>query len=293
MPQFDAANVTVALPLWAAAALLVLLVAVCILALRRSATPGSVAALFGIPALIVIAWAAWSHLDRSILLQHAVERQALDARAAQLTVAAMTPGSALACLDAVAGQAVEAACERALFVSPEAVAAAVAYVEARLRLLADGLDYARRADGGYRATLAGLRRAIESDRFGFVAHVLATRDGCTPEQCEAFALLRDAGAVKANLQARTYEGIVARYAPAWSEPMDASMASPAAETPAKPENPGAAATKPIEFPSAASIPPVSIMNANPPGAAAAGSEPAEPRAPASPPAADPAAPRAP
>ena len=41
---------------------------------------------------------------------------------------AIAPGSALSCLDEMAGEAVEAACEKGVFASPEAVAAAVKYV---------------------------------------------------------------------------------------------------------------------------------------------------------------------
>ena len=61
---------------------------------------------------------------------------------------------------------------------------------ARLTLLADGLAFARHGDPDFAATLAGLRRAIELDRFGIAAHVLAVRDGCTAERCAAFALLQ-------------------------------------------------------------------------------------------------------
>lgn len=268
MPKFDAADAMLALPVWGTGALLLLLIAVCVLALRRSGSPGSVASLFGIPALIIIAWAAWSHADQSILSQRTAQRQALDARAAQLTASATAPGSALACLDAIAGEMVEGTCGRALFVGPESVAAAATYVEARLRLLADGLDYARRSDGGYQAMLAPLRRALETDRFGFVAHVLATRDGCTPEQCAAFALLRDASAVKANLQAHTYDNNIGRYSPAWAVSAQFNPAAPVATN------------KTINFPSASSIPPVSIMSSEPRRDAAAGAEPAAPRAPA-------------
>ena len=49
----------------------------------------------------------------------------------------------------------------------------MAYVDARLALLADGLDLAAR-DPRYAASIERLRRAIESDRYGLVAHVLAT-----------------------------------------------------------------------------------------------------------------------
>lgn len=276
MPQIDAANVTLALPLWAAGAVLVLLLVLAVVALRRSATSGSIAALFGIPALIVIGWAAWTSIDQGIVAQHRAERQALDARMAQLAASAVAPGSSLACLDAMAGREVEASCERALFASPQTAAAAAVYVEARLRLLADGLDYARRADRSYQAALVPLQLAAETDRFGFVAHVLAYRDGCTPQQCIAFALLHDATEVKAHMQAQTYDKTVARYAESWTE-QGAANAS-AAGTPA---NAGLAVptvvTKPIDFPSAASIPPVSIMNPEPP--AGAKTTPSAPRTP--------------
>ena len=55
---------------------------------------------------------------------------------------AIAPGSALSCLDEMAGEAVSTACEKAVFASPEAVAAAVKYVAAQLALLKDGTAYA-------------------------------------------------------------------------------------------------------------------------------------------------------
>jgi hypothetical protein len=264
--------------LWAAAALLVLLLllVICVVAVRRSGS-SSVAALFAVPALVVIAWSVWSFADHSILRQRVEEREALNARALQLATVAMAPGSALACLDAGAGDLVDASCEAAVFGKPENVAAATAYVEARLRLLADSLDYSRRADRSYGNTLVHLRRGIEADRYGFVAHVLATRDGCTADACDTFSLLRDPKLVKANIAARTLEKHIARHAARWSDqgPAPVAAGSPAqlpaaAMTSAVP--PAAVispvpVTKPIDFPSAASIPPVSIMT-EPPGASA-------------------------
>ena len=58
-----------------------------------------------------------------------------------LATRALAPGSALACLDTIAGETVENACEKALFASPEATAAAVSYVAAQLSLLAAGSDH--------------------------------------------------------------------------------------------------------------------------------------------------------
>jgi len=80
-----------------------------------------------------------------------------------MTKHALMPGSALACLDASAGELVEAACEKALFATPEAAAAAVAYVTAQLSLLADGSEFERRSGANYESALGRLRHAIETD----------------------------------------------------------------------------------------------------------------------------------
>jgi len=263
-----------AVPLWTAAALLILLLVMFFLAVRRSGSFAPVGALFGVAALVVIAFSAWKFADHSIQRQQVAEREALNARALQLTAAALVPGSPLACLDGVAGEAVNASCEAAIFRSPETVAAAAAYVEARLRLLADGYDYVDRVDRHYWDALALLRSSLEADRYGFVAHVLMTRDGCNVDSCAAVGwLLRDSGPVKANIHARTLENHIQRYAGTWP----GQKSSPVAAAP-PPELPPAVAaimstpTKPIDFPTAASIPPVSIMTEPP---AAPASAPAE------------------
>ena len=72
----------------------------------------------------------------------------------ELTARAIMPGSALACLDAMAGEAVESSCEKALFATPEATAAAVSYVGAQLSLLAAGHAQAHRLDPGRETMLA-------------------------------------------------------------------------------------------------------------------------------------------
>ena len=66
-----------------------------------------------------LALEAWSRLDlRS-------ERRELDARAQELFMRAALPGSAFACLDPLVGDVVESACEKAIFQTPEATAAAL------------------------------------------------------------------------------------------------------------------------------------------------------------------------
>ena len=136
---------------------------------------------------------------------------------------------------------------------------------AQLALLADFSVHARRPGGRAPMALATLRRAIETDRFGLVAHTLTVRDGCTAAACEAFALLEDPSRIAANLSKHTYDLYVARHAAAWpasgQEPVAAATAAPA---PVAGEVPtGSADRKGVFFPSAASIPPVSIMDTEP------------------------------
>jgi hypothetical protein len=221
---------------------------------------------------------AWAFLDRSAGQDAGADRRALQQRAEELTAHALAPGSALPCLDAVAGDEVETACERSLFASPASVAVATSYVTARLALLTDMVGYVKRGGGGIDNTLLPLRRAVEADRYGFLAHALAIRDGCTSQDCKALLALGDATNVRNNLSAATFDDYLNRYLAAWNQPADMPLADAAAQ-------PGALAPHKIvniDFPSAASIPAVSIMNPEPTGkapapaaAANAGSVPAD------------------
>ena len=225
-----------------------------------------------IAGLLLGAFAVAVAIDRVQFLEQTAERRALTERAAALDRAAIAPGASLACLDAGAGDAVENACERAVFASAQSAAAAVTYMAARLRLIADAAAFPDDAD--LKAALAASRRAVEIDRYGVVAQALAARDeGCTAERCALFALLSDTNALKANLKARVFEQYVSRYADAWNRPpgekAPAVSALPAPVPPAlaqdePPRAPGKTVSSKYDFPSAASIPPVSIMNAEPP-----------------------------
>ena len=210
-------------------------------------------------------------LDRMAMDNQAAERRALLQRGTALAAAALSPGSALSCLSGGAGETIENACETAVFADAQTAAAAVAYTGARLALLKDVTAYARRGEAGFLDAFAATRRALELDRFGLAAHVLAERDGCTAERCAAFAWLGDTGALKANLRVRAFETYVARHAAAWSksEPKEVPVAEkqPPAAVASVPEPPRPAShpvASKYDFPSAASIPPVSIMNAEPP-----------------------------
>jgi hypothetical protein len=109
-----------------------------------------------------------------------------------------------------------------------------------------------------------LRRALEADRFGIVAHVLAVRDGCAPNQCSAFAWLGDTSRINVNLAERPFDARIRTYAANWP----AAGARALASTPPPSPAPSAAVKVPnnLYFPSATSIPPVNIMTAEPPPA---------------------------
>jgi hypothetical protein len=165
---------------------------------------------------------------------------------------------ALSCIDDIAGETVLTACEKGLFGSPEAAAAALSYAAAMItRVTAPG-DVAT-ANANMTAALQMERRAVERDRYGLMAYVLAVRDHCTPSACFAFRSLTDSTQIAANMDQRVYDGLIARYAPSWNAPAAAPAPAPVAVL-----SPGATG-KPTnaDFPSAASTPPVSIMTPEP------------------------------
>ncbi|MDX3966215.1 MAG: hypothetical protein QHD01_06395 [Bradyrhizobium sp.] len=182
----------------------------------------------------------------------------------QATATASLP--ALSCLDDLAGDAVAAGCEKALFGAPDAAAAAVSYTAARIdRLTALG-DVAT-AERGLTLEMKVLRKSLERDRYGLVAHVLIVRDGCTQFDCAAFRSLTDQQQVAANMGSHLYDTLVARYAPTWNTPATApAMPATAALAGLPPSMPTGRPTN-AEFPSASSTPPVSIMSPEPSTAA--------------------------
>jgi len=205
---------------------------------------------------------------------------------APTTMVASMP--ALACVDDLAGEAVLTACEKAVFGSPEATAAALSYAAHQItRLTAFGDLIA--ANKNMTPSLEALRRAVEHDRYGLMAEVLVVRDHCTPSDCAAFRSLTDRSRLASNIEERTYQGMVARYSALWNAP---AAAAPAVAGGA-PLIPGVPTGRPTnaEFPSASSTPPVSIMTPEPPTASASRQPAAAAAAPA--PSPKPAAPASP
>jgi hypothetical protein len=201
------------------------------------------------------------------------EGSANETRVQVVTTAALP---ALSCIDDLAGDTVLSACEKALFGSPEAAAAAVSYTAAQISRLTALGDVAT-ANKNLPPELKALRRAIERDRYGLVARVLVARDGCTQFDCAAFRSLSDQQQVAGNMDAHLYDGLIARYAPSWNAP---ATSMPGAIAGLPPSVPTGRPTN-AEFPSAASTPAVSIMAPEPPARPApSGTAAATPRPPA-------------
>jgi hypothetical protein len=282
--DFDPEAGSSVLRLWVAAGSAALLVATCVLTIVRSRI--KVASALERTGVVVVgavlgAVIAWTLVDRSFGHDNDADRRALELRAEELTAHALAPGSTLPCLDALAGDDVEAACEKSLFASAANVAVVSSYVTARLDLLSDIVAYVKRGGRNIDATLMPLRRAVEADRFGFLAHALAMRDGCTSQQCKPLSVLSDPSHIRANLSRATLDHYLEHYVAVWNQPVDAAVADASGAAPTT-----AGQTPPkkivnIDFPTAASIPAVSIMSpepgskpASPSAAAAANSQPA-------------------
>lgn len=177
---------------------------------------------------------------------------------------------ALSCIDDLAGEAVLTACEKALFGSAEATAAALSYAGAQITRLT---SFGDAASAKLTPEMQALRRAVERDRYGLMAYVLLARDRCTQSDCAAFRSVTNRQQLVSNMDERVYDGLVMRYSASWNA--SAPMAAAVPVTALAPSMPTGKPTT-ADFPSAASTPPVNIMTPEP-GTTAA---PVAPRAPA-------------
>jgi hypothetical protein len=225
--SIDTSSGTVTLSFLAAGVGAALLGLFLLLAVFRTSASEVVWTLTRVGLVVVVAASAWLFFNRAIEHDRTEERRVLDQRIEALTARATEPGSPLGCLDTTMSEALEAVCERVIFGNPATVAAATVFVASQLALLSDAVDYINRADSAYSPAIAGLRRAVEADRFGLVAQVLATRDGCTAGKCTQLAMLGDATRVSDHLKDGTFDGLVARYASVWPQMMPQSTVAAA------------------------------------------------------------------
>ena len=135
--------------MWAVGVAAALFVALVVIAVIRSGLTEFGSMVFRVAVIVIAVVFGWTYITRTGDRDRADERRALDQRAADLVGRAIAPGSAIACLEATNTETVEGSCERAVFASPETVAAATAYISARLSLLADAHEYTARRDQGY------------------------------------------------------------------------------------------------------------------------------------------------
>jgi len=262
-------------PMWAAAATAAVVLLLLLTALFRGGFGVVIGGLVRIGFLVLAVAAAWVLFNWMQDRDRIEARRALDQRLDELTARSVASNSVLGCLEPGLGDAVDNSCEKELFANPETIGAATALVAARWSVLASAAEYAKR-EPGYDARLNGLRRSLQADRYGLLAQVLATREGCTPTRCDGLERLSDPTRVRANLAERTFENLVARNAVAWANRTHSPTATVA-------PIPGANVT----FPSASSIPPVSIMSTEPGAAAPAAAAPTPRRPPAAQPKAAP------
>src|SRR5215470_9961040 len=161
MPEINAATGALTIPIWAVGAVAAVFLVLMMLAIAQAGTATVMNTLSRAAIVIAVLCAGWLYFQQTERQERAAARRSLDERSAALLARAVAPGSALSCLNELAGEAVEAACERAVFASPEAVSAAVSYVTAELTLLIDGFNYAARVEPTYAAELMSMHAALQ------------------------------------------------------------------------------------------------------------------------------------
>lgn len=243
-------------PMWAtliAAAFFALVVLIVLLRADKTMANGALAVI----ALLALGIASTATIRSLGATARATLDTPLDARVATPQHVALAP--ALACMDGLAGESVEAACERAIFASADTAAAAVSYAAGQVsRVIA--ASHARTLTPEQQA----LRRAVERDRYGLVAQVVAVRDGCVVTECPLFRALSDSEQIKANMNQRVYDTLVARYSPTWT---NAAATPSSAAAGLLPNVPTGRPTS-VDFATPAAIPPVNIMTQDPSSAPA-------------------------
>lgn len=206
----------VTLPGWAVAIGAVSVLLALVLLLRpRSGEGARVAALGNLALVAVVAGGAYFGLKHFEEGNTSGERRALEERANNLLGQANQQGSVLGCLNSSASPVLDEACEKAIFAEPQRLATAVGNVTERLKLLNDVAAFAQR-EPDFADRFEVLRRSLETDTYGLVAHVLATENKCIPDSCARFRLLKDTEKVKANLTSRRFDTLLAKYSPGWT-----------------------------------------------------------------------------
>jgi hypothetical protein len=245
-------------PLWATVALAAVLASVAVVAIFRF---GGRAVIGAAAAAVLILGLGLVALDRLDAQDKADQRRAIEARIMALNAQALLPNSNLSCLDAAGGDLVHEACEKSLFAGPEQVTAALNYVGARLDVLREIAALPDPDETAYESLRTPIVRSLEADRFGLVAQVLVARDDCQPAACYAFDILPRRDRIVDNMKARAYDARVTQFAATWNEKAGAQPGAVLASQ-TGPQSPPHTPVN-IDFPTADSIPAVSIMSNEP------------------------------
>ena len=199
----------------------------------------------------------------TIYLGYIQERRAIEVSLSELRAQALSPGSPLGCLER-ASEVLETACAQAIFATPEALAAANVYTASRLDLLGTIARYSGPRTAQFDDAVVSLRISLEQDPFGLTAKVLMLRYGCSVDRCDAIRMFHEPARLWDNIRRKTFDANLASHAVSWRQSVPASQ--PPVNSPAAPTAPAetrAPIPEKYTLPSAASIPPVSIMDEEP------------------------------
>jgi hypothetical protein len=208
-------GVTMTLPGWAVAAAGFGLVLLLILVMRPRSDTSGLATLAQLALVAVVAGAAYFGLKQYENNSRFVERKAIEDRAAALLSHASQPGSVLGCLNA-ASPVLDEACEKTIFAEPQRITSAIAVTADRVALLYDATTYSTR-EPAFLDRFDHLRKSLEADPYGIVAHILATEHKCLPNSCPRFRIFKDADKVKANLTGRKFDDLLNKYKETWAK----------------------------------------------------------------------------
>lgn len=208
-------SAAVAVPGWAVIAGGIGLVLLLILMFRPRGDGGSgIAVLSQLAVVALIGGAAYFGLKQTEDGSRIAERKAIEDRAVALLAQSNQPGSVLGCLHAATTSTLDEACEQAIFAEPQRVAAAVGITADQVALLYDATLYAVR-EPAFLERFESLRKSLEADPYGLVAHVFAKDHKCIPDSCTRYRILKETDKVKANLTAQKFEGLLAKHKQNW------------------------------------------------------------------------------
>lgn len=208
-------GVTLTLPGWAIAAGGLGVVLLLILVLRPRNDTSGLGTLVQLALVAVVAGAAYFGLKQNEDSARFAERKAIEDRATLLLSQANQPGSILACLNVSVVPVLDEACEKTIFAEPQRITSAIAVTSDRIALMYDVVNYAAR-EPAFVERFEQLRKTLEADPYGIVAHVLATEYKCIPESCTRSRIFKEAERVKANLTYRKFDELLVRHKESWA-----------------------------------------------------------------------------